>query len=503
MSFAGAPAFLLPPRPALIDWPLAGACAGSLLALAELGLCAGEPPPPRVALLSATTLALGLALAALLLGLALRTFGARPSYSTLVAWVAGLIALAAVAPAVLELRGAQPGAAYAALAFAVLAALAVAFAAARVADRSERAGLPASARLWWGATALLVAAGERAAQGALPLRISPALLLAGLVLGAGAVATALFAFARRRGVSRPRASFAYLVVLLVPAAVAAAYTPAALPWLLADRERADLSDAPASILILAFGRAGDAPAQRDADRSEVLSGWRGLRYEAQVSEPARALEALLTLPDGEPLLPSLAGAGYQTAAILRDAALAGDVGVLDLDARAGGRARLHGDLRWLAAAPWLAGPGSELLGRLGFTGATRSPDQLAGDARDWLLRRGGTRIPFFLLVDFRSGEPAADETVREQEAAADLIDSLEAFALADRTVVLLARTGGAGEPPLRVVVQPPLAWPGIAEDGAGPRSIAAGELGSTLQRIGRGNAATPVAFPGFVDLGRR
>ena len=495
MSFPGAPVFLLPPRPALRDWPLAGACAGLLLGLAELAFAAPDDPPARLAILAVTCLALALALAAGILGLVLQGLRSRPSYSELVAWVAGLIGFAAVTPLALPRADRSGLLAFAALLLAALATAGAAFAVARLAARSERSGTPANALLVWGASATAVAAGERASLGGSALGVAPLALLGGLVLGGAGVACAIFSFVRRRGSSRPRASFARLFGLLAVVAVTAAYAPRALPWILAERDLPPRGGAPAHILILAVDSAGAS----ETHGLGTLAGWSGIRYQPLVPEPTRALEALLTLPDGAALVPLLDAEGYVTAAILADAGLAQAFGARDVDARPGGRARLERELRWFAAAPWLAGPARSALDRLGLGGDVRSPAQLADDARGWLLQRGASVSPFFLLVDFRHlGTRDSAESAREEEAAATLLDHLDQVGLGERTVVLLARIGGEREPPLRVVVRPPLAWPRGEGGAVVERPVQAGELGEALRQIARGDGVTPIAFPGVI-----
>jgi hypothetical protein len=249
------------------------------------------------------------------------------------------------------------------------------------------------------------------------------------------------------------------------------------------------------MLLLALG--SQAAPEPESAPADALSGWPGIRYEPLVAEPALALEALLTLPDGAGLLPELAADGYQTAVIRAGGGPGRDLGAGEVDAQPGARARLVGDLRWLAGAAWLAGPGRPALEWLGLAGELRSPEQLAATARGWLLRRTASPAPFFLLVDLRRPQPLdAAGSEREEEAAAALLDHLDQLGLAGRTVVVLARTGGSRERPLRVLVRPPPGWPGGAGGAAPVRPVRASELAATLRQIGRG--AEPVAFPGVV-----
>ena len=496
MSFPGVPAFLLPPRPALRDWPLAGACAGSLLGLAELAFAAPAALSPPLAILVVTSLALVVALAAGVLGLLLHGLRSRPSYSALVAWVAGLIGLAAATPLALPRADHSELVGLGALLFAGLAMAGATFAAARLADRSERSGTPANALLVWGATATVVAAGERASLADPALSVA---LLGGLVLGGAGVACAVFSIARRRRSIRPHASFARLLSLLVLLALTAAFAPRALPWILADGELPPQGNAPAHILILAVGPAVAVPGPSDARSMGALAGWSGIRYEPLFPEPTPALEALLTLPDGAALVPMLAADGYATAVILADAALAQPIAAREIDARPSGRAQLERDLGWLAAAPWLAGLGRPALDRLGLGGDVRTPGQLASDARAWLLRRRASPSPFFLLVDFRHlGAVDPTESAREEQAAVSLLNHLDQAGLSERTVVLLVRTGGEHEPPLRVVVRPPLAWARDAGEPIVARPVQASELAAALRQIARGDGVTPIEFPGVI-----
>ena len=132
-------------------------------------------------------------------------------------------------------------------------------------------------------------------------------------------------------------------------------------------------------------------------------------------------------------------------------------------------------------------PGGTRSSGSGLGGAVRAPGQLASDARGWLLQRGASPIPFFLLVDFRCLEPAGEAGgADDEEAVASLLDHLDQMGLAGRTVVVLAQTGGPRERPLRVVVRPPLAWPGGA---ARRRRRAPSRRASSGPRSARSRAA--------------
>jgi hypothetical protein len=287
--------------------------------------------------------------------------------------------------------------------------------------------------------------------------------------------------------------------VLVAASLAAASAPWALPWLLVERDAPPPSDAPANILIVALGSPSRTAAATESHAEASFSGWTGIRYELLVPDPTDALESLLTLPDGAALVPALAADGYRTAAIQTDAAVAHDFGAHQVDSRPGARARLEGELRWLAAAPWLAGPGRHTLWRLGLGDDVRTPEQLSSDARGWLLRQGASGGPFFLLVDFRRRESApAPSSDHEEAALTGLLDHLDQIGLSQRTLVALARTGGSREPPLSVLVRPPLPGPGIAPRPPVVRPVQASELGATLRRIARGDGKTPVVLPGVV-----
>jgi hypothetical protein len=497
MSLPGASVYLLPPRPELRDWPVAGACAGLLLGLAELALAAPlGSPPTRLGLLTIAAPAFALACAAFAVGCALQLLGLRPSHSVLVAWVTGLIPLASAAPIGLPHPGASPLLGLAAFGLAAVGMLGVSAVAARIADRSERAGTPARGILWWSATALLVAAGERIWLGP---GSTQAAWLAGLCLAGAAAACAIYLAARRRGASPPRAPFGRILVALVLAAAAAAAVPWALPWLLTERELPASGDAPANILIVALGSASRTAAGTDSNAEASFGGWTGIRYEPLVPEPGDALESLLSLPDGAALVPALAADGYRTAMIRTDAGVGHDFGARQVDGRPGALAQLRGDLRWLAAAPWLAGPGRRALERLGLGGDVRTPEQLSSDARGWLLRQGASEGPFFLLVDFRHRDSAVAAAPELEDAALTaLLDHLDQVGLSQRTLVVLARTGGSHEPPLSVVVRPPLAWPDSSGGRVAVRPVQASELGATLRKVARGNGKTPVVFPGVV-----
>ena len=498
MSLPGVPVFLLPPRPAPRDWPLAGACAGLLLGLAELAFAAPDGPPARLAILSVTCLALALGLAAGILGFVLHELRGRSSHSALVAWVAGLIGFAAVTPLALPHADRSGLLALAALLLAALAMAGVAFAAARLADRSERSGTPANAMLVWGATAIAVAAGERAAFDGSALGVAPLALLGGLVLGGAGVACAVFSLARRRGSSRPRASFARLCGLLAVVALAAAYAPRALPWLLAERDLPPQTGVPAHILILVVDSAGASGTQGIG----TLASWSGIRYEPLVPEPTRALEALLTLPDGAPLVPALDADGYVTAAILADAELSQAVGAREVDARPG-RARAARARAALARGGAVArgpGPTCARAARAWAVMSARprsSPPTRGAGCCDGARPRSRSSCSSTSACSSR-GPIAAESGSRARKRRPRCSTISIRWGSPIARVVVLARTGGAQS--RRCASWCARRSPGRRSDGEAvvARPVQASELGATLRQIARGDGITPIAFPGVI-----
>jgi hypothetical protein len=281
----------------------------------------------------------------------------------------------------------------------------------------------------------------------------------------------------------------------VAAVLAAASAPAALPWLLADRELAPAEGSPARMLVAVYGPA----APGEASESALLAGERGIAYALDVGDAGRPLEALLAPPAGDPLVPLLVRRGYATAAVVADGSLGPDVGAVQRDARPGARARVSGDLRWVASGPWLAGPARRVFERLGLGDAARTPEQLASAARGWLLQHGGSATPFFLLVDLRHREPRTPAELARDEAVLDgLLDHLDQSRLGERTLVLLARAGHPGERQLRALLRPPLAWRAASAEPLA-RPVRASELAAALEEIARGDVSNPVSLPGVAS----
>ena len=422
--------YLLPPRARAHDWPLAGASAGLVLALAEqlVAVAGGVRLPPGLALLLAAGNVLLVATPCALIGLGLRR--ARLSHSSLVLGVVGPMLYAAVAVP-LVVRGGARALATAALLAAGVGTLTLV--GARLADRAERAGIAASGPFVWGATALLLVGSAQLASGATPppgavwsLLFAAALVVAGTVLAHEVI--------KRRGGSG-RLRFGPLLALLATATVLSATLPLWLPWLLVDDDPRDLGRSPANLLIVALPAAESQPtldmvALQGTERSGI------------------ALDALLTRRDGGWIAASLARAGYATAAIVRDPRLARARGAVDLDARPGGLALLEGPASWAVAAPLLLGPAAPALWLAGQDTHLRGPETIGAEARRWLLdwRARRAAAPFFLFVDLH-GKPVGDVDA----ALATILDRLDMLGAAQTTLVAVAATGTGG----RLVVRAP------------------------------------------------
>lgn len=486
MSAEPAPVYLLPPRPRPRDWALAGACAGLALGLAEVGISLAsrlELPASLAAGLAASD-ALMVALVATAVGAATWAAGYRPSHSGLVGAVLGIQLFVAVsAPLVADPTLRSLGV----VAVLALAIGALGVAAARLADRTERAGVPASGPLVWGATGLLVAGASRLAyDGALaaPGRLLGLGFAAAVIAGGTALAHEL---GRRRG-SGPRMRFGRLLVLLSLATGLLALAPALVPWLLLDRDLAPVASGPANILVAIL------PGDDIPNESVEWMSLGGTPYELPSSASPRD-PAFPRLPNGRALANQLVASGFATALIAREPTRTPELASIEVDDRPGARTQLAGDASWLAAAPLWRGPGAPLLSWLGLDRAVRTPDQITTAATRWLLRWRTSRsgVPFFLRVDFRG----PDTTTAEIDAGlGEILDTLHQLDVGATTLILAAAVpAGASSGRSRATLRPPLVWQQPAVSTGPARRLEPGELGAALARVAASPAETPAALP--------
>lgn len=483
MSAGGAPVYLLPPRPRLHDWPLAGGCAGSLLGLAELAVAwaSGVGLPTSLTIGLAATDALLIAALAGIVGVVTWQAGLRPSHSGLVGAVLGIEIFAAVAAPLVA--GATTTSAVEAL-LAAAACGALGFGAARVADRTERAGVPASGPLVWGAAGLLVAGASRLAYDGVS-----AGRLAGLGFAAGVIAAGValaHELGRRRG-SGSRMRFGRLLALLGLAIIGLALAPAALPWLLFERDLTPLAPGPPNILLAVL------PGTASAQESVQWQSLGGRRY--PLSEPGSPRDpGFPRLPDGSPLASRLFAAGYATALICREPCVGPGLEGVEVDDRPGAAAQLEGEASWLAAAALWRTWGRQLLDVFDLDGALRSPAQIGTATRRWLERWRTSRslVPFFLRVDFRGDGADPDEVDR---ALGEILDTLPLLDAGASTLIALAAPGSERNASAAVQLQPPLFWRTPVGGRSPVRRLSAGELATALDRAAHSSPEHPPALP--------
>lgn len=487
---AGAPRrYLLPPRPRLRDWPSAGAAAGLLLGLCELLVAAwtGETPSPPVALALSVSAAGVCAALAGATGLGLRLRGARSSYSALVGALVGPLLATAAVGAAWSWLGASAGPSplqVAGLLCALPLAAVTGATTARLCDQVERGGLPVSAPALWLCVGLALAAGERLFALGPPPPEGRWAALALLPPSALAAMGAAFAVARRRG-NQSRASPGRLLALSAVATVLVACAPWLAPWALYDRALPPLGDGPPNVLLAVIDAAG-APGTGALDEVLAQGGF------TPDELPGSAVRSVVTLPSGELLLPVLGTRGYATAAIVADAAAAEPVGAGEVDLRRGPRHALRSTVAWTAGAPFLLGPGGRLLAPLRLDGLRRTPAQLAGEARRWLVHWRSRRAPapFFLWLDFRvAGAPGPPP----HDALAGLLTELEHLEIASRTLVLVAAVGPEGSRRAEAALRLPAGWP--PPDTDPPLFIGAAELAPALLRSVGGAEDTALLGP--------
>ena len=499
---------LLPPRPRVREWSYAGASAGVILGISELlaSYPAGLPPPPPVALLIIANNALVVGVLSSLLGVALRTSKKRISHSGMIgatlgpllgATIAGTIwqhAMLTELPTVLALSG---------LATALMLVVAVSLSTMRLGESLERGALSLSGPFVWFTVALPLASAERI----LWSKTGPAIAIAGLVgipLLAVAIVMARFEWARRRG-SRPPRSFSRIFALLVLGAVAAAFFPWAIPWVLSGPELPALDEqGPPNILVVALGSAADSAAMGSEPVFALLAS-ASVSYENIQPDGASGVRELLTTPSGASVPSELAANGYAVAAILTDPERAATLEGVEIDAAPGAPRLLAESFGWMASASLLTGPGKPLLTALGLGATYRTPDQIAAAAKRWLTswRMRRVRSPFFLYVDFG----ATDGLERRDAAEAGLIELLEQLEQLDvdyRTAIVVASDPSAswsadsGPPaPFAAVLRPAADWPQSARGVRVQRGIYSRELGAALLDMADRNPhAVHRALPG-------
>ena len=237
--------FLLPPRPRASDWTYAGLSAGMILGISEVLVAypAGSPPPPPIALLIIGANALLVGVISSLLGFALRTSKRRISHSGMVGAMLGPLLGASIAGLIWQhatLPGMPTALFLSGLATALMLAVAASLAAMRLGETLERGARSLSGPFIWFAVALPMAAAERI----LWLQTGKVIEVVGLIgipFLVVAIAMATFEWVRRRG-SRPPRSFRRVTALLVLGAIAVAFLPWALPWVLGDFELPELDE---------------------------------------------------------------------------------------------------------------------------------------------------------------------------------------------------------------------------------------------------------------------
>jgi hypothetical protein len=475
-------------------WWSGSACAGLLLGLAELAISAreGKVVPPLLALALLASCTASVALAGGIAGAVLRRLDLeqRPSHSTFVGAVVGpLLAVALGALSWLLPGGARALWLVYSLETGILAGLLTAL----VASRAERAGRPASALATWAGAALLLAEIARMAHtGGEPWRWSA---LPTLLLGTG-LGTAGLLGLTPRGSRGPRTTFGSALAILLMGAVAGAFAPRLIPWLLLDRNLPETGPWPPNFVLVTLEAVDEDPPAGALLPTLRLFGTRAFEYETE--EPVA--RALLATPEGSLLAPRLEATGYATAAILTmEGALT--VGASHVEQEPGGRRRLREDAAWMAGAPLLIELGAPLLTLLGEDRILRSPEQVGAAAARWLLRWRVTRAPapFFLVVDFRAPGAQADAI---DAGLATILDRLDDMALSEDTLLAVAIgeprarvTAGSG---LRVVLVPPATWRRPPRTDPLP-PIRGGELGSALLRIATSRVGAPVSLPGLAE----
>ncbi len=488
--------FLLPPRPRLRDWPLAGAGAGLLLGGCELALSAlcGAPRPPAslLALALGFDAAAGAGIAALV-ALALRSQGLRLCYSAVAGAIVGV--QGAVASADL-LLGAftlvlAPAGAFAAVVLSGLAAVAAGAALAKLGERLERSGLPlAPLPLWLASGAVLALAGA----------VPSAAGRQGVALGAAVGAVPLLAWlalaaSRSRGV-RPRVPLPGLALRAALAVFAGCALELAWPWLRYGDQRAALPEGPPSVVLVS---AGPELARETAEAAAELIGWHGLRYSAAAGTEAGLALGMLRLSDGRSLAAALRESGYSSASLHAHVAPAESADFAEVDAAAAPLAALARTAPGLRGLAWLHCCAARVVQALRLDAPRRTPAELTRATGAWLLdwraRRAG--MPFVLWVDYRSSEQQASGLIA---ALSELLRQIDQHEVGARALVVLVLPAERGERS-RAVLRVPQGWPVPDQPARVPHRLRGSELADALLAATRSDGR-PQALPGSELPGR-
>ncbi len=450
------PARPIPPAPRVRDWALAGATAGSFLALAEgLGMqLAGIVFPPTLALLAMAHTIVLVTLLAAATGLALRLAGRRSSYASMVGAMIGPLllapALGPLAAAVSQADG-FPARAVGIAAAVLLLSVAAARAAASGCHRYERSGKPLDSLFVWGTAALLAASVEHiSGQPEIALQWRHLRLPA-----VGAVLLAL-ALARRLRFGPPRSPGLLFATLLVAVLVLATARDA-LPWLLLEPRLPAVVQEPPSLLVINLS----ADARRRPGPLEGEPLWALLASDGVVYRRIpRDAESHLRLPDGTPLARALYERGYAVAAVLTDPLRTAPDGMPEVHTRLGGRGLLlrHGAMA--AGGRLLMAYGEPVLIRLGIGRILERPAELTASAVRWLVnwRRERSHVPFFLFVDYGvKGESPDPEGL--EDALDGLLSMVSSLSLDEHCLVVMTRPARnadlRGAEIVEAVVRPP------------------------------------------------
>jgi hypothetical protein len=492
---------LIPPRPQFGGWVLSGASAGAVLGLVELAFVflGGHSPPPTLSMLVIAAEVLAVAVGAGLLGWVLLACAKPPSHSYMVGALVGPLlatsiagiacsrAIGGDAPSALEVSGLM-----AALSLAVAAALT----AARIGDRLERSGATVSGPLVWLAAALPLACAERVFQTNTDHDLAIAALGGVLVAAIASIAGALEWTLKRS--SRPRMAHSRVFTLLIAGAIAAAFAPRALPWVLVDRDMPPVTDCPSNILVVAL----DSVDPASAVNAELASlTWPAVTYDALDPQDLPGVRSVLTTPDGSRVVSELVADGYAAGAMLAADSVIPELEGAQLDTTPGPGGLLAGPLRWTAGAGLLTGPGDPLLRVMAFDAAHRSPDQIAIAATRWLFSWRVRRAPspFFLFVDLRVGRRGRADTA--ERGLGVLMNQLDQLGVLDRTTVLAVRevpprsSAALSAPMLRAVLRPPLSRPDLPLGVHGAGWTRGTDLGNALLQIGRADCKSKLAPP--------